>query len=121
MGGPGGQDLAGGTVSGAGRDVHVRAVSTIDVHKAFMGTGSVWAGVSARLKRIVVHAVTRARAHESGECRLAHPSGVTWVHTDLEQSEGEPVVTRASFQRTARRMLEGPVLEPTARLPWGKG
>jgi 2-methylaconitate cis-trans-isomerase PrpF len=113
-------DLAGRTHYAAECDVHVRAVSNVDVHKAFMGTGSVCAGVAARLKGTVVHDVTRETAHGSGDYRLAHPSGVTSVSVDLEQSQEEPVVERASFQRTARRMFEGRVLVPVARLPWWK-
>jgi 2-methylaconitate cis-trans-isomerase PrpF len=99
-------------------DVHVRAVSNVDVHKAFMGTGSVCAGVAASLHGTVVHDVTRSSAHVSGRYRLAHPSGVTEVSVELDQRNEEPVVTRAAFQRTARRMFDGRVYVPTGRLPW---
>jgi 2-methylaconitate cis-trans-isomerase PrpF len=111
-------DMRGVQLEAAACDLHVRAASVVNVHKAFMGTGSICAGVAARIPGTVVHDVTRPEAHERGEYRLGHPSGTTPVLVDLTMADGVPTITQASIERSARRMFEGRVLVPTRRLSW---
>jgi 2-methylaconitate cis-trans-isomerase PrpF len=111
-------DLQGRAQPADSCDLHVRAVSNVNVHKAFMGTGSICAGVAANLEGTVVNAVARPSAHAAGVYRLAHPSGTTDVAVETDQTDTEPAILRASLQRTARRMFDGRVLVPVSRLPW---
>jgi 2-methylaconitate cis-trans-isomerase PrpF len=90
-----------------------------NVHKAYPGTGSACLGVASMLEGSVAHELVSAKAHASGTIRIGHPCGVIEVAAALENQPGaDPLVRRAAFVRTARRIADGRVYTATDRLPW---
>ena len=78
------------------------------LHKAFAATGAVCTAVAARLSGSIVNDVSRDPVDDL--VRLGHPTGVFPVRARVVNGE----VKRASFSRTARRLMDGEVV---LRLP----
>ena len=73
------------------------------LHKAFPGGAGVTLGVMARIPGSVAFVGSNDRP-----VRIGHPSGRTEVDVRVRQGEaGEPVVERAAYSRTARRLMDG--------------
>ncbi|MFS2100400.1 PrpF domain-containing protein [Variovorax sp. Varisp85] len=90
-----------------------------NVHKAYPGTGSACLGVASMLEGSVAHELVSADAHASGTIRVGHPCGVLDVAAAIENQTGaDPLVRRAAFVRTARRIADGQVYTAMDRLPW---
>ena len=82
-------------------------------HKAYAGTGAAATGVATRLPGTVPNEVLRrARGHVApeGPIRIGHPGGVLTTSVRIEH---DGTVRRATFSRTARRLMEG-----YAFVPW---
>ncbi|MCY1243764.1 3-methylitaconate isomerase [compost metagenome] len=89
------------------------------MHKAYPGTGSACLGVASMLEGSVAYDLVSADAHASGTIRIGHPCGVLDVAAAIENQAGaEPLVRRAAFVRTARRIADGRVYTAVDRLPW---
>ncbi|MDQ0027605.1 2-methylaconitate cis-trans-isomerase PrpF [Variovorax paradoxus] len=90
-----------------------------NVHKAYPGTGSACLGVASMLEGSVAYDLVSADAHASGTIRIGHPCGVLDVAAAIENQAGaDPLVRRAAFVRTARRIADGRVYTAVDRLPW---
>ncbi|MDR7555866.1 MAG: PrpF domain-containing protein [Armatimonadota bacterium] len=76
------------------------------LHKAFPGTAAACAAVAAVLPGSVPGALARVR--EGGRVALGHPSGLMRVAAELHHDpDGGWRVVRATYARTARRLMEG--------------
>ncbi len=107
--------LQGAAVGEQEADVLVRLVGGRPpaLHKAFAATAAVATAVAACIPGTVVHAVCRRQAEE---VVLGHPSGTFRVRVRLGGEPGAWRVERASYSRTARRLMEGYAFVRTARL-----
>jgi hypothetical protein len=82
------------------------------LHKAFPGGAGVTLAVTARIPGTV--AAVPAADHP---VRIGHPSGRTEVDVAVRvEPDGEVVVERAAYSRTARRLMEGTTFLPAAAL-----
>ena len=84
------------------------------LHKAFPGTASVTVAVAARLPGTVAYKV----GHSSGEIvRIGHPTGRNVVMAQVAIDEtGNPVVMKAAYTRTARKLMEGKAFLRTSKV-----
>jgi 2-methylaconitate cis-trans-isomerase PrpF len=93
-----------------------------NVHKTYPGTGSACLGVASVLEGSVVHDLVCSAARGTGTIRVGHPCGVIDVEAAVAERTGsEPLVQRAAFVRTARRIADGRVYTAVDRLPWLSG
>ena len=91
-------------------DFMARGYSFQAFTRAYWGTGTITTGVAAALTGTTVNALARPEAIERGRFRIAHPSGTVEVVIALGEDEaGGPVVEKASFLRTARKIMDGTV------------
>ncbi|MDA8185561.1 MAG: 3-methylitaconate isomerase [Actinomycetota bacterium] len=75
------------------------------MHKAYPGTAGVCTAVAARIPGTVVAEVT---APSDGDTlTIGHPSGTMPVWARVVGGDGNRVVERAAYARTARRLAEG--------------
>jgi 2-methylaconitate cis-trans-isomerase PrpF len=100
--------LDGQTVGADAQDIAVRMISMERAHRAVPLTGAMCLGVAARLPGTVAHALARAAGGD--EVRVANPSGVLSVGAVVEDGEAKS----ALVFRTARRLMQGEVLIPSA-------
>lgn len=91
-------------ISKTDMDVCARALSMMQVHKAFPVTDSIALGTAAMTPGTVVNEVVSARSKATGHVEIGHPSGLFPVTVTLD-AQGE--VAKATVVRTARRILEG--------------
>jgi methylitaconate Delta-isomerase len=97
--------LTGRTVQAANTDVVARLFVERTLHKAYAGTGATCLAVAAKVDGSVVHQMARSR--NNGEVRIAHPSGVLPIMTDVGRQGDGWTVNEVLFSRTARRLMEG--------------
>lgn len=101
-----GQPLAAGDYDFAVRFAGLQSMLDT-LHEAFPGTASCCTSVTAVTSGTVVNQIY-ARTHgQDGVVRLGHPSGVMRVGAAVHVEDGQPVVDRATFDRTARLILRG--------------
>jgi 2-methylaconitate cis-trans-isomerase PrpF len=82
------------------------------LHKAFAATAAAAAAVAACIPGTVAFRACRRRAE--GEVVLGHPSGTFPVRVRVAGEPGNWTVERASYSRTARRLMEGYAFVRTA-------
>ena len=100
-------------------DITARLFTRRNVHKTYPGTGSACIGVAAKIPGTLVHAFASEASAGVDRLRIGHPCGVLEVDARVSLRDGaSPVVERASFPRTARRLADGRVYAATDRLPW---
>ena len=90
-------------------DIVARMYLMLGVVKAYPGTGTANLGCAARIKGSLVEKTIRAKALEDGVIQIGHPTGTITVYSEAECDEHaiEPEMTRLSFIRTARVLLDG--------------
>ncbi|TAN20479.1 MAG: 3-methylitaconate isomerase [Actinomycetota bacterium] len=75
------------------------------LHKAFPGTASVTVAVAARLPGTIAYELGQAA---TDQVRIGHPTGRNVVTAQVSIDEtGNPVVEKAAYTRTARKLMEG--------------
>lgn len=111
------QTLTGESVPAEGGDVVVRIVSVGNVHRALPATRTICTAVAARIEGSVVHRVCRQTDDPKSDLRLVHPSGVTVLAASVEQRDGEWFAEYGTIYRTQRRLFEGVVCVPAAKVP----
>lgn len=62
---------------------------------------------AAQIDGTLVNQICKARAHESGIVRFGHARGINAVEVEVENGAGGPLVLKAIFPRTARRIMDG--------------
>lgn len=72
------------------------------LHKTYAGTATACTGVACRIPGTVINEVVRQRSNDE-PIRIGHPAGVLPVQAIYNDGK----VEKASFQRTARRIMEG--------------
>ncbi|SAK89268.1 AcnD-accessory protein PrpF [Caballeronia pedi] len=92
-------------------DINARIFSMGKLHHAMTGTGAVAIAVAATIPGT---AVNRLAPESKGSVRFGHPSGSLAVGAEAEQRDGTWAVTKAIMSRSARRLMEGFVLVPSA-------
>ncbi len=100
--------IDGSPVAAADVDLVSRLMYMQITHKTYAGTSTVCTGVAARLPGSIVAEVLRDEARERMEIRIGHPAGVIETESDVAFSNNVGV-RRATFGRTARRILDGVV------------
>ena len=100
-------------------DISTRMVSAGQPHKAVPLTASMCLAVAANIPGCIVAEAVRRRPDAGGEIRIGHPSGVMSVASDVVERDGEVVAKHTTVFRTARRLMEGRVMVPTALLKKG--
>lgn len=63
--------------------------------------------VAAQINGTVVNKVCKERAHVENMVRFGHSRGINCVEAEVDNTVNGPVVKRAIFLRTARRILDG--------------
>ena len=85
-------------------------------HKAHAVTGALAVATAAVLPGTVASRLVEPKGFSGGVLAIEHPSGRIEVDLVTDRSGAEPVVERASFVRTARRIFDGHVYVPAALL-----
>ena len=99
----------------AALDISARIFSMGKLHHAMTGTGAVAIAVAAVIPGTIVNRMMPDQASQAaGTVRFGHPSGSLTVGAEAEQRDGVWVVTKAVMSRSARRLMEGAVLVPSA-------
>ena len=83
-------------------------------HKTHAVTGALAVGTAAVLPGTVANRYIEPRGFSGGVLGIEHPSGRIEVDLVTDCSGAAPVVERASFVRTARRIFEGQIYVPDA-------
>jgi 2-methylaconitate isomerase len=107
--------LTGEAMEASDGDVTARMISMGDPHRALPGTCSMCLAVSSQIEGTLVNRNLTAPA--SGEVRLMHPSGVLHAAATVRRDGDSWFAERASLYRTQRRMFDGYVYVPAARVP----
>ncbi len=106
--------LQGAKVEGSELDIVAEVIGgqPLALHKAFPGGAGVTLAVTARLAGTVAY-----MARRDGPVRIGHPSGRTVVDVLIgTDGAGLPLVERAAYSRTARRLMEGVAYLPAAAI-----
>jgi len=101
---------SGKPVAASDIDLNVRALSMGKLHHAMMGTASVAIATAAAVPGTLVNLA--AGGGDRKEVRLGHPSGTLRVGAQVEQVDGQWMVTGAIMSRSARILMEGQVRVP---------
>ncbi|HEX4326790.1 MAG TPA: PrpF domain-containing protein, partial [Burkholderiales bacterium] len=104
------QTLSAARIPGSEVDLVARAISNGQPHRALPLGVSMCMAAAARLTGSVVHQATRPEARDSGDIRIAMPSGVLRVAAEVALENGNWKVLRGGFYRTQRRLFEGNLL-----------
>jgi len=98
------QTAGGVVVDEAAHNLIGRVVFLNGLHPSFAATSIVCTGVAARLPGTVVADVARL---SDGPVRIAHPAGIVEADVVVGMATGVPVVEKAAYGRTARRLMDG--------------
>ena len=85
-------------------------------HKAHAVTGALAVATAVVLPGTVASRFAEPKGFPGGVLAIEHPSGKIEVDLVTRRNGSAPVVERASFVRTARRIFEGHVYVPAALL-----
>ena len=108
--------LSGQQLPASAMDFNVRMISMRQPHRAVPLTGALCLAVAARIEGSVVHRIARRPAAAGDDIRIGQPSGVTPVAAAVRRTERGWFADCAVATRTARRLMEGTILLPAARL-----
>lgn len=101
------------------QEIHllVRMMSMGNLHRAFAVTGAICTAGAAMIEGSVVHEALGERMVKAGKIILGHPSGKMEIEALMGERSGRLEYLEARLGRTARRLMEGWVLVPEARIP----
>lgn len=83
------------------------------MHKTYAGTGTTCTGAAAKIPGTIVNEVCGSK---DSLVRIGHPAGVLEIEVETENQNGQVILKRAAFGRTARRIMDGYVYVPVNRL-----
>jgi 2-methylaconitate cis-trans-isomerase PrpF len=100
------------TIQGAqikAADMSLRAIIWVahQYHPAYSGTICASTGVGALIPGTVVNEVLGGDAIRTGKIEIGHPSGIMECDAEVEMRDGKAMPKRATYYRTARRIMEG--------------
>ena len=107
--------LSGARLAADAVDLSARAISMGRPHRALPLTAALALAAAARIPGTLATEAARTAAADGAPVRLGHPSGAAEVAVDLAAAD-PPHIARLTVTRTARRLMEGRVLVPAARL-----
>ncbi|HHV79261.1 MAG TPA: 3-methylitaconate isomerase [Firmicutes bacterium] len=93
-------------------DIVSRCMFMQVMHKTYAGTGTCCTGAAALIPGTVVNEVLRESAKTADVVRIGHPAGVISVEARVEMGPSGPILKRAIFSRTSRRIMDGYVYIP---------
>jgi 2-methylaconitate cis-trans-isomerase PrpF len=90
-------------------DMSLRAIiwAAHQYHPAYSGTICASTGVGALIPGTVVNEVLAEEAKKNGKIKIGHPSGIMECDADVEMKDGQVITKKATYFRTARRIMEG--------------
>jgi 2-methylaconitate cis-trans-isomerase PrpF len=90
-------------------DMSLRAIvwAAHQYHKAYSGTMCAATGVAALIPGTVVNEVLADEAKKTDEIKIGHPSGIMECDAEVEMKDGQAIPKKATYYRTARRIMEG--------------
>lgn len=109
--------LSGTTVHKQEIHVLVRMMSMGNLHRALAVTGAICTAGAAMIRGTLLHETLGKRVEKAGSIILGHPSGRMEIEAVVEERSGRLQYLEARLGRTARRLMEGHVLVPQARIP----
>lgn len=101
--------LDGTVISPGDTDITARIVSMGQVHRALPLTGSMCLGVACRIPGSIPNMICRP---QTGDVRIANPSGILPVDADVQASDDEVLAKSCTVYRTARPLMAGKILVP---------
>ena len=107
--------LSGTRLAADAADLSARVISMGRPHRALPLTAAMALAVAARIPGSIAAEATGTDNSGAAFVRLGHPSGVAEVAVDFAAAD-PPRIDRVTVIRTARRLMEGRVLVPAARL-----
>lgn len=111
------RSLSGITVQEQEIHILVRMMSMGNLHRAYAVTAAICTAGAALIEGSLVQEVVGNRGKQPGPIILGHPSGRMEIEALLEERAGRLEYLEARLGRTARRLMEGHVLVPEARIP----
>lgn len=108
--------LSGESLAADAGDLTARMVSSGNTHRALPLTGALCTAVAARIAGTLVNRMARPAADAEADIHLLQPSGILTVACMVARTDGGWKAEQAAVYRTQRRLFEGSVLIPTARL-----
>lgn len=99
--------IQGETIKAA--DMSLRAIiwAAHQYHAAYSGTMCACTGVAALIPGTVVNEALADVAKMTGKINIGHPSGIMECDAEVEMKDGQPIPRKATYYRTARRIMEG--------------
>jgi 2-methylaconitate cis-trans-isomerase PrpF len=98
-------------------DLLGRMISLGRAHHAYTLTGAICTAVAARISNTVPYQVSgRSSGQGSDTVRIGHAAGTIEVGVKMDEASATPSVQEVTTFRTARRIMQGYVYVPTARL-----
>lgn len=91
-------------------DIVARQYLMLEVVKAYPGTGTANMGCAARVKDSLVYKLLSESSKEKNSINIGHPTGTIKVYSEIEgykDNKFEPMMSRLSFLRTARVLMDG--------------
>ena len=98
-------------VSGNDIDFIARMIFLGKAHKTFPGSGSCGIGVTALIPGTTVNQVAKFKP-KTNVVTIGHPCGTVEVGAEIGEVNGQFTVKRATYGRTARRLMDGYVYVP---------
>lgn len=106
-----------------GRQIHADSVDLVGrgmsigfPHQAYAATIAICTVTASLLPGTLVHALARPAPGGERRLRIGHPAGIMAVEGRVGRDGTAPVLERAAVVRTARRIMDGTVYVPLARL-----
>jgi methylitaconate Delta-isomerase len=109
-------DLVGRPVRAEQINIVGRGLIMRQPHQAYAATILVCTAAAALIPGTVVHQAARQDPENPGRLRIGHPSGVMGIEAAIQWQDGQPLMTKAAVERTARRIMEGTVYVPIHRI-----
>ncbi len=88
-------------------DILSRIIYNQMVVESHTGTGAVCVGTACLIPGTLAYEAASAQARRTGIVRIGHPRGVMQLEMEIDATGAQPVLRKAVFARTARRILEG--------------
>jgi len=104
------ETLAGNTIQSDQIDLVARVMSMGVLHKALAVSCAVAAAGAAAVKGTIMESLLKPTRSGQDQFRLGHPGGIFEVRSHVKKDGMDYNYAEASFERTARRLMEGYVL-----------
>lgn len=90
-------------------DLIARTLALGVLHKTYAVTGGICVSTAALIPGTIVHDVVGEKAKETGQVRLAHPSGILDFAIHLKETKQGWLLEKAGVSRTAKLIMDGQV------------